>query len=402
MTTYASTPMTRVLSVARSRRAFALIGFVVAACNKAPTDETPKTQETVRIGPEAVAVIEQTELASGPTLSGQLMAERSASIRSEVSSSVVSVLHEQGDRVAQGATLAKLDDTSIRDAWLSARSGVTSAQSAEDQAQRDVQRSERLHAAGAIADRDLEASKRAELVTQAQLADAKARLAAAQKQLDATDVKAPFAGIVAERQVSSGDVVAPGAPLFTVIDPASMRLEAAVPATALGDLRAGMPARFTVSGYGSRQFDGRITNINPSADPATGQVRIYASIPNANGQLVAGLYAQGTVAVETRRALSAPLTGVDVSGLKPFVVLLKNGKTQRVEVTTGVRDADRERIEIGGAGIAAGDTVLLGAAQGIVPGTPVRVTAPADTKVISDTNKATDAKAASPAPKKRI
>jgi RND family efflux transporter MFP subunit len=362
--------------------------ITLAACGKDETTTTAGDSTAtggaaapaaeVRVGPENITIVTETQLSTGPTLSGQLMAERSASIRAEVAASVVSVAHDQGDRVAAGATLMKLDDTSIRDLWLSARSGVTAAQTAADQAQREVQRAERLHAAGAIADRDLEAARNASISAQAQLADARARQAAAQKQLDATTVKAPFAGIVAERQASAGDVVAPGAPLMTVIDPASMRLEAAIPASSLRDVRPGMRAQFTISGYSGRTFDGRITSVNPAADPATGQVRIYASIPNSGGQLVAGLYAQGRVATETRRALSAPLNAVDQRGLKPFVVRLRGGAAERVEVTLGVRDEEQERIEIIGAGIAQGDTLLLGAAQGITPGSRVKVTSPAD------------------------
>jgi RND family efflux transporter MFP subunit len=357
--------------------------LIMAACAKGDgaaagsADSTAKAPAEVSIGPENIAVVQATTLSTGPTLSGQLMAEKSASIRAEVAASVLSVAHEQGDRVAKGATLMKLDDSSIRDMWLSARSGVTAAQTVADQAQREVQRAERLHAAGAIADRDLEGARNANISAQAQLADAKARLSAAQKQLDATEVKAPFAGIVAERQASAGDVVAPGTPLVTVMDPASMRLEAAVPASSLSEVRTGMRATFTVSGYGDRAFEGRITNVNPVADPATGQVRIYASIPNSSGQLVAGLFAQGKVATETRSALSVPANAVDQRGPKPYVVRLKGRSVERVEVELGIRDDQTEFLELR-SGVAAGDTLLLGAAQGITPGTLVKVNAPVD------------------------
>lgn len=357
--------------------------MAVAACSKGGdsaatgADSTSKTPIEVSIGPENIVVVTQTTLSTGPTLSGQLMAEKSASIRAEVAASVLTVAREQGDRVEKGASLLKLDDTSIRDMWLSARSGVTAAQTIADQAAREVQRAERLHAAGAIADRDLEAARNANVGAQAQLADAKARLSAAQKQLDATDVKAPFAGIISERHASAGDVVAPGTPLMTVMDPASMRLEAAVPASSLSDVRMGMRATFTVSGYGDRRFEGRITNINPVADPATGQVRIYASIPNSGGQLVAGLFAQGKVATETRTALSVPANAVDQRGLKPYVVRLKGRSVERVEVDIGIRDDQTEFLELR-SGVAAGDTLLLGAAQGITPGTPVKVNTPVD------------------------
>jgi membrane fusion protein (multidrug efflux system) len=363
-----------------SRAATIAIALVVAACSQPAAEAVPETgaTPTVNIGPENLTVVEQTMLTSGPSLSGQLSAEKTASIRAEVSASVVRVLHEQGARVSAGTSLAKLDDTAIRDMWLSARSGVTAAQTAADQAQRELQRAERLLAAGAIAERDMEAARNGNLTSQAMLADAKARMSAAQKQLDATEVKAPFGGIVAERHVSAGDVVAPGTPLFTVVDPASMRLEAAVPAANLAEVRTGMRARFTVTGYGDRAFEGRITAVNPTADPATGQVRIYASIPNAGGQLVSGLFAEGRVATETRRALNVPMTAVDQRGLKPFVVRLKGGKTQRLEISIGVRDNERERVAISGGDIAVGDTLLLGAAQGISSGTIVRVTTRVD------------------------
>ena len=377
-----TTSMTLTHGWTRSTRAMAGLALLasVGCGGETAADAAQKAPVEVVVGPENIAIVEQTELSTGPTLSGRLTAERSASIRAEVSASVVSVLHEQGDAVAAGTSLLKLDDTAFRDAWLSARSGVTAAQANADQAQREVQRAQRLHDAGAISDRDLEGARNAGTASQAQLADAKARLAAAQKQLDATDVKAPFAGIIAERQASAGDVVAPGAALFTVIDPASMRLEAAVPAASLSDVRIGMRARFTVSGYGTRAFDGRVTNINPSADPATGQVRIYASLPNAGGQLVTGLYAQGRVWSETHRALSAPAAAVDERGLHPFVVRLRGGKAERIEVELGVRDEERERFELASGGIAAGDTLLLGAAQGVTPGTVVKINTPGDTR----------------------
>lgn len=364
-------------------RGTALLGAVslvlLSACSGGAANEAPVDSgaAVTSIGPENIALVEQTELATGPALSGQLTADRRASIRAEIASSVVDVRVEQGQRVAAGTVLAKLDDTAIRDAWLSARSGVTSAQSVSDQAQRDLQRAERLLAAGAVAEREVEAARSANVSSQAMLADAKARLASAQKQLDAAEIKAPFGGVIAERQVSAGDIVAPGTPLFSVVDPASMRLEATIPASSLSDVRAGMPVRFTVSGYGTRTFVGRVSTVNPAADPMTGQVRINVAIPNSGGQLVSGLFAQGQVASETHRALSAPMNAVDLRGLKPYVVRLRGGKVERVDVTVGIRDDERERIEIA-TGVAAGDTLLVGAAQGFTPGTHVRVNTAAD------------------------
>jgi membrane fusion protein, multidrug efflux system len=291
---------------------------------------------------------------------------------------VLQTLVDEGSRVSQGALLARIDDRTIRDQYLSARSAVTSAQSNAEVAQRNLERNERLSTAGAIAERDLESSRSQNVAAQSQLADAKARLTLQEKQLADAQIRAPFAGIVSRRQVSAGDVVQPGGEMFTIVDPSTMRLEAAVPANQLAAIKIGSPVSFSVSGYPEREFTGKITRINPIADPTTGQVRVVVSVPNAGNNLVGGLFAEGRVASERRNALVVPTTAVDVTGVKPFVIRLKDGKVERVDVELGLRDEESERVEVK-SGLTPGDTLLVGAARGISPGTPVRVSSPSDT-----------------------
>ena len=356
-----------------------VLSATAMACGRkeAAADGATKVS-TVSVGPENITVITVSTLNSGPAISGSLVADKTAAIRAEVGGAVVAVLRDPGAHVSRGTPLARIDDSAIRDSWLSAKSGVTQAQLASDIGKREQERSEKLLAAGAIAENALEAARRGNLAAQAQLDDAKARFASAQKNLDNTVVKAPYDGIVSERQVNPGDIVAPGAPLFTVVDPGTMRLEGTVPADQLGAVRIGAPVKFSVTGYPGRTFTGAITNIYPSADPQTRQVRLYARIPNAGRGLVAGLYATGRVSSTTRDGLTAPLNAVDQRGIKPAVVRIKNGRVERVEVTIGLRDEGTERVEISGGGVASGDTLLVGAAQGITPGTPVKVSAPSD------------------------
>jgi RND family efflux transporter MFP subunit len=174
--------------------------------------------------------------------------------------------------------------------------------------------------------------------------------------------------------VSSGDIVQPGSSLFTVVDPSSMRLEASVPAEQLSEIRVGVPVTFTVSGYPGREFVGRIVRVNPTADPTTRQVRIYVSIPNAGRTLVGGLFASGRVSTASRTGLVVPSSAVDLRGTSPSVMRVRGGKVEKVTVQVGVNDKSSETTEVL-AGLSAGDTLLVGAAQGITPGTPVRITA---------------------------
>jgi hypothetical protein len=212
-----------------------------------------------------------------------------------------------------------------------------------------------------------------------QLATARAQYANASRVLNKATVQAPFTGVVAQRQANAGDVVSPGTALFTVVDPASMQLEASVPAEALSQVRVGMPIEFSVNGYPNRTFTGRITRVSPVADPTTRQVKITAAIPNAGNTLVGGLFAEGRVSSEARTAPMVAVAAVDERGLRPTVVRLKNGKIEKIEVGLGIRDAAAETVEIT-SGLTPGDTVLLGAARGISPGTPVKVSSPTDVK----------------------
>jgi RND family efflux transporter MFP subunit len=217
------------------------------------------------------------------------------------------------------------------------------------------------------------------LAAETQFANARAIYSNAQKQQEKTIVRAPFAGVISARQANAGDIVSPGTALFTIVDPSTMRLEASVPAAALSVVRVGLPVEFTVAGYDTRRFTGRVTRVNPTADAATGQVRIIASIPNAGASLVGGLFAEGRVASETRTAPVVPVGAVDERGVRPSVMRIKNGKVERVEIELGLRDNQSETVEAR-AGIVPGDTILLGTARGLTAGTPVKVSTPSDTR----------------------
>jgi RND family efflux transporter MFP subunit len=286
--------------------------------------------------------------------------------------------------VNAGAVLARIDASGIQDAYTSARAGLVAARNAADVAAKDLARNQKLLAAGAIAERDIDQSRRASIAAQAALEDANSRLATAEKAYRSTTVTSPFSGVVSERPVSAGDVVQPGSALFTVVDPSSMRLEASVPAEQLASIRIGVPVDFTVSGYPGRQFVGRITRINPTADPTTRQVRIYVSIPNAGRALVGGLFATGRLSTATKMGLVVPASAVDVRGSAPFVMRLRQGKVEKIQIRTGLTDKSSESIEVV-SGLQAGDTLLLGAAQGITPGTAVRVSGPVASPVVNST-----------------
>jgi RND family efflux transporter MFP subunit len=333
--------------------------------------------ETVSVGKEGIVVTATGQIRTGPAISGTMTPQQAATLRSEISGPIVQTYVEQGQSVKRGQALVRIDDASQRDALLSAQSAQRSAKLSLDNATRDAEREQRLETAGAVAPRDVEAAQRALAAAQAGMADAQARLTAAQQQLDKTTFRAPFDGLVSERPVNAGDVVQPGTSIVTVVNPASMRLEGSVPAEQLSTLKIGTPVLFTVNGYGSQTFTGRIDRINPTADPATRQVRVYVTIPNEKSTLVGGLFADGRVATENRQGIMVPVSAVDERGISPIVLRVKSGVVESVPVQLGLRDNASEQVELR-AGITAGDTLLANAAQGLAPGTKVRISAVGD------------------------
>ncbi|MQA31723.1 MAG: efflux RND transporter periplasmic adaptor subunit, partial [Luteitalea sp.] len=240
---------------------------------------------------------------------------------------------------------------------------------------REAERTEKLVAGGALAARDLDQARAAVTQMEAQLADVRARLVAAETQFGDAVLRAPISGVVSDRAVNVGDVVSPGTAMFTIIDPSSMRLEASVPSDELSALRVGGTVQFRVRGY-DETFEGKIERISPATDATTGQVPIFASIPNTARRLVAGLYAEGRVVTESADGLVVPMNAVNGSGAEPWVLRAVDGKTERIVVELGLRDPRTERVAILG-GVNEGDILLRGAAQGITPGSAVQVGAPA-------------------------
>jgi membrane fusion protein, multidrug efflux system len=347
--------------------------LALAACGRAEAPAASAAPEkSLAVGSESVYRVTTARLATGPLISGSLEAEKEATVAAEVPGAVLAAAVEEGTPVSAGTLLARIDDRAQRESMLSAESAVRSADQQVTVAKRNAERAEALLQGGAIAERDAEVARWNVTNAQAALADARSRLTYAREQLAKTAVHAPFRGVVSKKSVTPGDTVQPGTPLYTVVDPTRMRLVAHVPADGIAGLQVGTPVEFVVGGLGSQAFTGTVQRINPVADPTTRQVEIHVALPNEDGRLLSGLYAEGRVSTSVRNALAVPAAAVDRSLGTPAVMRVADGRVERVPVELGIADADSEKVEVV-SGVAAGDVVLLGAARAITPGAKVVV-----------------------------
>ena len=345
--------------------AIAAITLTAAACGgrAAPTADAT---------PENVATAAVADITSGPFVSGQLTPAREATVRAQIGGPLVSLTVDRGQSVRQGAVIGRIAARELDDALASAQVAVKSAENTLTVARSEAARTESLVRGGALAARDLEQARNLVSGAEAQLAAAKSRETGVRQQLDDTIVKAPLTGIVSDRPASAGDILSPGTPIVTIIDPSSMRLEAAVTSDQVSLVRPGATVRFRIRGLSNELVTGTIDRLSPTADPITRQVTIFVTMPNAGGKLIAGLFAEGRVDAETRRGVIVPMGAVDETGPTATVTRIRDGRAERVTVTLGIRQAEAELIEIR-SGLAEGDVVILGAAKTLSPGIPVRV-----------------------------
>ncbi|HVY23933.1 MAG TPA: efflux RND transporter periplasmic adaptor subunit [Steroidobacteraceae bacterium] len=329
------------------------------------------------LSPEDVLTLDQAQANPGPAITGAIQPERRADLRAEVSAVVLQVLKDNGDAVHRGDLLVRLDDTAIRDSFNSAEASQRAAQQTYDQAKRQYERMAKLRDAGMVSTQSVEDAEIRRDGAQSDLEAAKARVVLARQQLDRTEARAPFDGIISDRKVSAGDTAQIGKELVKVIDPRSMRFEGMVSADHVGEVKAGQPVRFRIHGYADREFSGRVTRVNPATNATTRQVEVLVSIADNTSQFIlAGLYAEGYVDTGVETHLMLPASVVVKEGDHLYAWRVQNHLLQKIALSVGRRDERSGEYELLG-GLGQGDVLLRHPDNKLVDGEKIEMTQPA-------------------------
>jgi RND family efflux transporter MFP subunit len=337
--------------------------FGLSACNKAGTGTA--NASTAKVGAPALLLsqedlitLQNNALSSGPAITGSVQPERRADLRAEVSAVVVAVLKENGDPVKRGDLLVRLDDTSIRDSLTSALASEKAAAQAFEQAERQFQRMSTLRETGVVSAQQLEDAENRRNTSQSDREAARARVVTARQQLERTEVRAPFDGIVSDRKVSNGDTAQIGKELLQVIDPTSMRFEGLVSADIIGEVKAGQPVVLRIHGFTDRDFNGTIARVSPAANATTRQVEVLVMFANrSEAPTVAGLYGEGRIETRRTAALMLPPSAVVREGDAAFAWRVKDRALEKVVLTVGDKDPRSGDFVLKG-GVSVGDVVL--------------------------------------------
>jgi len=338
-----------------------------------------------------VAAVEQ-PIARFIRATGSLMAEDQADVAAEIAGRVVATPVERGTAVTQGDVLIRLSpseadaqasEAEANAAQIEARLGlkagiefdansvpeVQNAKAGFDLAQNEFNRIRSLLDQRVVSQSEFdqrrtqmeaarqqyESAKNGAAQQYQALRAARARVALAHKAVADTVVRAPFAGLVAERLVSTGDYVTKGLKVAVVVRVNPLRVQLTVPEQFVSAIAVGAPVNFEVDAYPGRQFTGKVRFISPALEANQRALTVEAVVANPDRELKPGLFATARIEQPQRTpAVLVPASAVQTTAGTSRVFIVNGDHVEERIVTVG-QTVDAQ-VEISN-GLKAGERV---------------------------------------------
>ena len=373
--------MKRWVKITAATAAVLLLGALVGRALMARKAEQAKAAmpiaaSVIELAPGDVVVAVQAELVRTLAISGGLKAVNSAVVKAKVAAEVKDIAVREGDTVQAGQLLARLDPTEFAWKLRQAEDQANAAKAQLDSAQRTLENNRALVAQGFISKNALDNATFSSAGAQASLRAAQAAAELARKSVADTEIRAPISGLISQRLVQPGERVPIDGKLLEIVDLSRIELEAALAPEEVGAVALGARAQLQVDGLAA-PVSAKVVRINPSTQAGTRAVMAYLAVDPVPG-LRQGLFARGAIELQRQTALVLPLSSVRIEQARPYVLAVADGKSQRREVSLGLRgDAvfagvTEPAVQVL-SGVSAGDTVLRGTAGTVGNGMAVRL-----------------------------
>ena len=303
-------------------------------------------------------------------ITGTVQALNAATLKSNVVGTVETVWVREGQSVNAGQALVQLDTNDARARARQAEQQVNAAQAQLALAQRQLDNNKALVDKGFISATALISSDTNLAAARANLDGARAGLNIAQRALDDTTLRAPFAGQVTQRYVKVGERVAVNAPVVDVMDVSQLELEVALPIAQASSLRVGQTASLNLESS-TTAVQAQVVRVNAAVQPSTRSVLAYLSLP-ANSARV-GEFASGLLTTGQVTGVLVPLEAVRIDQPTPYVQVVREGLVQHVNVVVQATGQAMGQRYAAVDGIVSGDTVLAASTGRIAANTAVQL-----------------------------
>jgi membrane fusion protein (multidrug efflux system) len=305
--------------------------------------------------PVDVATAKAQNVVNAVRATGRIEAMQFVELRADETGRITRLLFQEGQYVQTGTPLITIDD------------GLLRAQAARAAAERDLARQQlervrKLRADNAASPADLE---RAEAGARA----AQAGLDVLQLQVERTTVRAPFAGVIGQRFVSTGDYVTPSTRLLTLQTTDPQRAVIEVPERYAMQLKPGQTVEFTVAAQPDKVFAAQVDFIDAVVQDASRTIVVKGRAPNRAGVLKPGMFIEARLATETRsNAVVVPEDAIQPLRTANVVWAVVDGKASRRTVQLGTRSQGIVEVL---DGLKAGEQVVVGGLERMADGMAV-------------------------------
>jgi RND family efflux transporter MFP subunit len=349
-----------------------VLAFTLAACKNEQTTATLAAQPApLLLAQNDIARVQNGPFSMRQQLVGELSATEQSTLTAQVEGEVLDIRVRAGMNVKRGELLA-----SFATRELNQKVATQEAQLAKSREQLAFQKQQLARNRDLLAQKfisqnayDNAASQLA--VQEADVKASEAQLALARQSLDYAQVRAPIAGIVAERSIEPGQRVGFNTKLFTLVNLNELELKLQVPAAVIGHVKTGQNVSFTVDGIAG-PLRATVARIAPVADAAR-NFAVFARIDNRKGALRGGMFARAELALgETTSAISIPAAAIREESGNTTVFVIENGRLARRMVETGL--AANGMVQIS-KGLTAGETVIAAPLKNLTEGRAVTLPA---------------------------
>ncbi len=350
-----------------------------------------KEEETIKESAITVntAPAVKCDIAKSMRYSGMVRGLNEVYIMPKMPARVTAIHVKPGQQVKSGQLLLSLDSKDLDVAVKQAEAALAGARAAQvtnelslENAQKNFERSEELHKAGAISDSQFEAEKlRYESLNSgavaASVAQAEAALAALQSQMENCHLTSPIAGIVGSVNLSLGETANPQMPAAIVTDTGELEIELLVSEGEVSYIEMGSAVDVTIEAAGDEPFTGQVKSVSVVPDPVKRSYAVKVSLPNPEGLIKSGMFAETRVDTQSKKdVLAVPVNAVvPKSGRQVVYVVNAKGEEKRareVEVQSGIKN--EKLIEIS-QGLEAGQEVITKGNTLVNDGTLIRLVA---------------------------
>ena len=281
-------------------------------------------------------------------LTGSTEGETSSPISAKLAGRVTAVLIQDGETVSAGQPLVVMESVELNNSVRVAQDGVNRASANYENALADYNRYQTLFQQNAVSRQTLDSMETKLRIGQADLSSAVANLSSAEQQLAYATITSPINGVVANKTVAVGQVLAPGSTLMTVENIAEVYAVVNIEQKDMGKISVGVPSEVSVDAYPGKVFQGVVSVMNPVAGNNSRMFKTKIKINNAEGSLKPGMF----VKVALDMGQEQPMLTVwqkaifQKQGLY-YVYVVQDNKVMKRQVEVGLTLGDEMEIKSG-------------------------------------------------------